>query len=264
MPPHLNRVAAPTMPPHISPVAPPACPPPPQVGKCLQVGGFTPFSATDFPGQLAAVVFVQGCPWACGYCHNPHLQPRLNHSPVAWADVMARLRRRVGLLDAVVFSGGEPTMDPALAEAMREVRELGFAVGLHTAGMYPRRLAEVLPLVDWVGLDIKALATGYDRITATPGSADGVWHSLRAVLASGVACECRTTVHPGLHSAQDILTLAAQLRELGVQRYAVQSFRATGCASATLQATATASPVLDSSQLATLAHGFEHFVWRNG
>jgi anaerobic ribonucleoside-triphosphate reductase activating protein len=260
----MNWVATQPMPHHIDPASTPACPPPPQGSKGLQVGGFTPFSATDYPGQLAAVVFVQGCPWACGYCHNPHLQPRLAHSPLAWTDVMARLRRRVGLLDAVVFSGGEPTMDPALADAMRDVRQLGFAVGLHTAGMYPRRLAEVLPLVDWVGLDIKALATGYDRITATPGSAEGVWHSLRAVLDSGVACECRTTVHPGLHSAQDILALAAQLRELGVPHYAVQSFRATGCASATLQATATASPLLDSSQLATLASGFERFVWRNG
>lgn len=257
----MNPVAAPTVPPHISLVAAPACPPPPQVSKRLQVGGFTPFSATDFPGQLAAVVFVQGCPWACGYCHNPHLQPRLDHSPVPWADVLVRLQRRVGLIDAVVFSGGEPTMDPALAEAMRDVRQLGFAVGLHTAGMYPRRLAEVLPLVDWVGLDIKALAQDYDRITATPGSADGVWRSLQALLASGVACECRTTVHPGLHRAQDILALAAQLRELGVRHYAVQAFRATGCASATL-ATPASTPLLDSSQLATLANGFDSFVWR--
>ncbi len=261
MPPRMNLVAAPTMPPHISLVTPPACPSPTQVGKHLQVGGVTPFSATDFPGQLAAVVFVQGCPWACGYCHNPHLQARLGDSPVAWTDVMARLQRRVGLIDAVVFSGGEPTLDPALAQAMRDVRQLGFAVGLHTAGMYPRRLAEVLPLVDWVGLDIKALATDYDRITATPGSADGVWHSLQALLASGVACECRTTVHPGLHRAPDILALAAQLRELGVRHYAVQAFRATGCASATLT-TSASTPLLDSSQLTMLATGFDSFVWR--
>lgn len=250
-----------TVPPHISLVAAPACPTP-QRGKHLQVGGFTAFSATDFPGQLAAVVFVQGCPWACGYCHNPHLQPRLNHSPVAWTDVAARLRRRVGLLDAVVFSGGEPTMDPALADAIREVRQLGFTVGLHTAGMYTRRLIEVLPLVDWIGLDIKALAPDYDRITATPGSADAVWRSLRAVLDSGVAFECRTTVHPDLHRTQDILTLAAQLSDIGVRHYAVQAFRAVGCASTTLQATTRSDCLLDTSERANVSIGFSRIDWR--
>src|SRR5450759_3498739 len=103
--------------------------------KQLKVGGVTAFSATDYPGKLAAVIFVQGCPWRCGYCHNPHLQTRTRTSPTAWADVLLLLQRRVGLIDAVVFSGGEPTMDPALAEAMREVRALGFGVGLHSAGI---------------------------------------------------------------------------------------------------------------------------------
>ena len=114
----------------------------------LKVGGVTPFSATDYPGKLAAVVFVQGCPWRCGYCHNPHLQPRSGDVLVPWADVLALLRRRVGLVDAVVFSGGEACMDPALKRAMQDVRALGFDVGLHTACIYPQRLTEVLPLVD--------------------------------------------------------------------------------------------------------------------
>lgn len=261
VPPRMNLVATPGTPPHINVVAAPVSPPLQQVCKGLQVGGFTPFSATDFPGQLAAVVFVQGCPWACGYCHNPHLQPRLAHSPVAWTDVLARLQRRVGLLDAVVFSGGEPTMDPALADAMRAVRQLGFAVGLHTAGMYPRRLTEVLPLVDWVGLDIKALPQDYDRITATPGSAQPVWRSLQTLVESGVPFECRTTAHPKLHPASAILALAEQLRDRGVRHYAVQAFRATGCASAELLTHAPV-PLCEDSHLATLASGFDNFVWR--
>ena len=200
------------------------------VPKQLKVGGITAFSATDYPGKLAAVVFVQGCPWRCGFCHNPHLQPRTEHSPLPWAQVLALLRRRVGLIDAVVFSGGEPTMDAALADAMRQVRALGFDVGLHTAGAYPRRLAEVLPLVDWVGLDIKAEPHGYDVVTGIRDSAGPALSSARMVLASGVAHEFRTTVHPALHTEQDILALASRLSQLGVKRYALQKFRAIGCA----------------------------------
>ena len=108
-----------------------------------------PLPTLDWPGKFVAVVFIQGCPWRCGYCHNPHLQLRRAHNPVLWQHVIGLLKRRVGLIDAVVFSGGEATSDPALRTAILNARALGFAIGLHTAGVYPKRLAEVLPLVDW-------------------------------------------------------------------------------------------------------------------
>jgi len=205
----------------------------------LKVGGITPFSATDYPGKLAAVVFVQGCPWRCGYCHNPHLQQRTGSSPVPWSTVLALLKRRVGLVDAVVFSGGEPTIDPGLADAMRSVRALGFRVGLHSAGMYPRRLAEVLPLVDWVGLDVKSSWQGYDAITGIFDSARQARVSAQLVLASGIAHEFRTTVHPALHTEADILLLAQALQAMGVRHYVLQVFRAIGCGDVRLDAVST-------------------------
>ena len=205
----------------------------------LKVGGVTPFSATDYPGKLACVVFVQGCPWRCGYCHNPHLQPRTGPSPLPWSAVLALLKRRVGLIDAVVFSGGEPTIDPGLADAMRAVRSLGFGVGLHSAGMYPRRLAEVLALVDWVGLDVKSSWPGYDAITGISDSARQARDSAQLVLASGIAHEFRTTVHPALHTEADILLLAQALQAMGVRHYVLQVFRATGCGDARLDAVST-------------------------
>jgi pyruvate formate lyase activating enzyme len=202
----------------------------------FQVGGVAKFSATDYPGKLAAVLFVQGCPWRCGYCHNPHLQPRPSQSPLAWPQVLDFLKRRRGLLDAVVFSGGEPTIDPALAEAIAAVRELGFAIGLHSAGIYPRRLAEILPLLDWIGLDIKAPFDHYEKITGAPDSGRQALLCAEAVLASGVAHEFRTTVHASLLSERDILDLARTLAQMGVRNYALQVFRKQGCASDELHA----------------------------
>lgn len=212
----------------------------PNSDRRLKVGGVTPFTATDYPGKLAAVVFVRGCPWRCGYCHNPHLQKRTGAGPLDWEQVVTRLKRRVGLIDAVVFSGGEPTIDPGLEDAMREVRALGFGVGLHTAGAYPRRLAEVLPLLDWVGIDIKAAPQDYDGITRITDSARHAWASAEAVLASGVAHEFRTTVHPSLHTERQILALAQTLSAMGVSNYALQVFRGTGCADASLNLLPTA------------------------
>jgi len=80
----------------------------------IRVGGMTPLTSIDFPGRLAAVLYLQGCPWRCGYCHNPELLPARGQGGVAWAQAEAFLHRRVGLLDAVVFSGGEPTSQAAL------------------------------------------------------------------------------------------------------------------------------------------------------
>jgi len=200
----------------------------------LHVGGLTPLTTTDFPGLLAAVVFCQGCPWQCGYCHNPHLIPREGEGGMSWAQVKAFLLRRQGLLDAVVFSGGEPTLQSGLTQACREARALGFKTGLHTAGPYPARLAEVLPELDWVGMDIKAPFAGYDRITGVPGSGERARESLLRLLDSGVDYEIRTTVHPHLCSAEQVSLLAQELAGLGVRRYVLQEFRAQGCADSAL------------------------------
>ena len=92
----------------------------------LKIAAITPYTSIDYPGYFSAVAFIQGCPWRCRYCHNPHMQPRefppqYLHS--SWEELIALLKRRQGLLDAVVFSGGEPTLDPALADAMMRLMD---------------------------------------------------------------------------------------------------------------------------------------------
>jgi len=195
----------------------------------LRVGGLTPLSTTDWPGKLAAVVFCQGCPWRCGYCHNPDLIPPRGEHETPWEDVIAFLRRRQGLLDGVVFSGGEPTLQRGLAAAMREVRALVFKIGLHSGGAYPDKLAAVLPLVDWVGLDIKAPFDAYARITGAEGSGKHARKSLEHVLAAGVEHEIRTTVHPALLADDEVVEIAHDLSGRGVKRYVIQAFRSQGC-----------------------------------
>lgn len=191
----------------------------------LRVGGLTPLTSIDFPGRLAAVVFCQGCPWRCVYCHNPHLIPADVPPAMAWKEVLAFLERRRGLLDGVVFSGGEPTLQAALPRAMREVRGMGFQVALHTAGMYPERLAAVLPMVDWVGLDIKAPAPLHDRIVGAPGGHDRVMASLDLLLASGVDHQCRTTWSSELYGQDELAALVDGLARQGVRDWSRQPLR---------------------------------------
>jgi len=227
----------------------------------LRVGGFTPLSTTDWPGMLAAVVFCQGCPWRCGYCHNPGLIPARGEHEILWEEVMTFLHRRRGLLDGVVFSGGEPTLQAGLPDAMREVRALGFRIGLHTGGMLAKRLDAVLPLVDWVGLDVKAPFSDYPRITGVAGSGAHALAGLQQVLASGVDHEIRTTVHPALLDDVTVADMAGDLAARGVRHYVIQAFRSQGCADGSLCQSATRErPLQELGEM--LAGSFERFSVR--
>jgi pyruvate-formate lyase-activating enzyme len=124
-----------------------------------------------------------------------------------------------------------------MPQAMAEVRALGFRVGLHSAGIYPQRLRALLPLVDWVGLDIKApLASdaGHSRVTGVRAGAAAVRRSLAALVqhsrASGLAFECRTTAHPALLDERALLALADDLIAAGVTHWLLQIFRSQGVA----------------------------------
>jgi pyruvate formate lyase activating enzyme len=199
--------------------------PPTSARRELRVGGLTPLTTVDYPGELAAVVFCQGCPWRCRYCHNGHLLPPRAAELIPWAQVRAFLEARRGLLDAVVFSGGEPTLQPALGAAMTQARALGFKVGLHSSGAYPARIEALLPLLDWVGLDIKALPEHYPAITGVPGSGERAWASLRLLLAAGVPLQVRTTLMPGQDGPAQLATLPERLAALGVREHRIQSCR---------------------------------------
>jgi pyruvate formate lyase activating enzyme len=170
--------------------------------EALAIAGLAPLSTCDWPGRLVATVFLQGCPWDCLYCHNPDLIDPRRPGSVPWADVRALLDRRRGLLDGVVFSGGEPTRQD-LGGAIREAKAMGFLVGLHTMGAYPRRLGELLALVDWVGFDVKALPGAVEAVARTPGSSRRMVASLDLLIASGTPHQVRTTWGPGVMPRED-------------------------------------------------------------
>ena len=218
------------------------------MAKPLRIGGLTPLSSVDYPDHLSAVLFCQGCPWRCRYCHNPHLLPAHGRGEIEWRDALDFLERRRGLLDAVVFSGGEPTLHPGLADAMLAVKQMGFRVGLHTAGIYPRRLQSVLSLVDWIGLDVKAPFAAYESVTGRCDSGAAAYASLRLVLASGVDHEIRTTVDPALLPAPALRALIGEIAASGVRRCVLQECRGGICAS---------SCYLDAGFLAALSGHFD-------
>lgn len=226
----------------------------------IEIGGLTPFTTIDYPDQLSAVLFCVGCPWRCGYCHNPHLQP-FSRGCVPWASVLEFLEKRKGLLDAVVFSGGEPSLQLKLPIAMKQVRQMGFKIGLHTAGINPHALKRVLPLIDWIGMDIKAPFEDYAMITKTAHSGERARECARLVIDSGTDYEFRTTVHPNLLSPLAIDRLTEQISLMGAKRFVLQKFRPDGCKNDELNH----SPLdilWEKEFLAQIQARFEHFLVR--
>ncbi|ARB46416.1 anaerobic ribonucleoside-triphosphate reductase activating protein [Alloalcanivorax xenomutans] len=201
----------------------------------LPVAGLTPLTTLDYPGRLACVVFLQGCPLRCGYCHNPHMIPPRRGQVREWLEVESFLETRRGLLEAVVFSGGEPTRHPHLLPAIQRARERGFGIGLHTAGSYPRRLSTLIPDLDWVGLDVKGDAAQIDRITGRGRQWRQLCDSLDQLLAADLALECRTTVHWLDFDEAAVERLARWLAAKGVRHYALQWARPQQCLSPSYQ-----------------------------
>ena len=228
----------------------------------LPLGGITPFTTIDFPGRLAAVLYTQGCAWRCRYCHNSHLWSFHSDSIIPFRKVLHFLENRKGLLDGVVFCGGEPTAHESLLAAIQTVKEMGFQVALHTTGMYPDRLREVLKSCDWVGMDIKAPFRSYQKITQTEQSGTRPLESVDVVLESGVEHEFRTTVHPALLSKEDVLEIARELRNRGAKHFALQAFQPKGCPDETLKNTVFLTELISDDLKNKLSSMFEAFQIR--
>ncbi|MDR0580706.1 MAG: anaerobic ribonucleoside-triphosphate reductase activating protein [Holosporaceae bacterium] len=190
----------------------------------MLVGGVTGLTTLDYPGSLSAVIFFRGCPWRCSYCHNKHLQVASSSESLLWEDVLHLLKTRVGFVEAVVFSGGEPLQQAHLPAAIEDVKRLGFRIGLHTSGAFPERLALVLPLVDWVGFDVKHEFDNYYDVTGVPESGFLAQRSLNMLISSGVRYEVRMTVCESLDSLS-IVNVFKGIAAQGVKTVALQKCR---------------------------------------
>lgn len=190
----------------------------------LLVGGVVSLTTVDYPGHLASVVFLQGCPWRCAYCHNQHLQSILPAESLPWEDILQLLKTRKGFIEAVVFSGGEPLMQESLGDAISDVKSLGFKVGLHTSGSFPERLAKIVCSLDWVGLDIKTTFKEYAQVINVPDQGELAKRSLEILIASNIDFEVRMTLYESI-STSSIVEALKEISEMGVKQVVLQKCR---------------------------------------
>jgi len=192
----------------------------------VKIGGFQPLTLSDYPGQVAAIVFAQGCNFRCPFCHNAALLATEVPSGT-WldqSDILVALQSRRSLLNAVVLSGGEPTLQDNLMESMDRVKRMGLKVKLDTNGSRPAVLRDLLnqDLLDCVAMDIKAPLHKYPVLTGVNVSTARIQESIALLLDSGLPCQFRTTFVPGLLVQEDLEEIRSYLPSQA--RYNVQSF----------------------------------------
>lgn len=192
----------------------------------MRIGGYEPCSLCDYPGRVAAVVFTQGCNFRCPFCHNAQLLPLEAPAErlLSPDTVLERLRRAGRRLDAVVVSGGEPTLQEDLPELLAELRGLGLEVKLDTNGSDPGMLARLLQdrLVDFVAMDLKAPWEKYDLLTGVATPTEVLRESVALLGQSAIAHQFRTTFVTELLSEDDLQTIRGQVP--GGSEHRVQPF----------------------------------------
>ena len=190
----------------------------------LQIGGLVSFTTIDYPGKLAAVLFMKGCPLNCEYCSNSHLIA-IEAGEYDPDKVFNWIKQRVGKLEAIVFSGGEALMQrDTTVDYMKRVKDLGFKIGLHTNGFYPDLLKRVADVADWIGLDFKATQARYKDLTGIDVAYDRMIDSLKFWIGTGRGLEVRTTCDPRFISKDDLREIAKIASGMGARNFAVQKY----------------------------------------
>ena len=189
----------------------------------MKIGGFQKFSLLDYPGELSAIVFTQGCNFRCPYCHNPELvRPEL-YSPLLNTEKVLRfLYRRRKKLSAVVVTGGEPTLQEDLVPFLKILKAMRYKIKLDTNGAHPDVLAQVLyaGAADYIAMDIKAPLPLYKKLTRSNVRKEDIVRSMELIRLSGLDYEFRTTVAPEILFGDDLFDIH-QLLNQG-DRYYIQ------------------------------------------
>lgn len=191
----------------------------------MKLHGLQKMTLLDFPGHVACTVFLGGCDFRCPFCHNYELADGSAKPILDEEELLSFLEKRHGLLDGVVFSGGEPCLHEGLLPLLQKVRALGFATKLDTNGCHPALLGSILQegLVDYVAMDIKNSPEKYP-LTCGVAAVDleKIERSIALLMEQTPDYEFRTTVVRELHEAKDFERIGPMIQ--GAKRYFLQSF----------------------------------------
>jgi pyruvate formate lyase activating enzyme len=194
----------------------------------MKLAGLQKTTLVDFPETVACTVFTQGCSFRCPYCHNPELVlPEMFGRLIPYENFIDFLMSRLGKLEGVCITGGEPLLQPDIEQFISHIKALGFKVKLDTNGFYPEKLESIIKSgdIDYIAMDIKAPFEKYSNVAQVKSEKLKVksMESIDLIMQSGIDYEFRTTVAKPLLSAADIEKIAQMIK--GAKRYVLQNYQ---------------------------------------
>jgi pyruvate formate lyase activating enzyme len=190
----------------------------------MYIGGFQKISLLDYPERICSIIFTVGCNFRCVYCYNrPLVLPEFYPKSLSFSEIKDYLKKRKGKIDAVVFTGGEPTIQPDLIERMLELKQLGFLIKLDTNGAMPEVINKCIKngAVDYIAMDVKAPLNKYKFVTGVEVDVNKILTSIK-IIKGFYSYEFRTTLFPGLKK-EAFEALFPLLK--GAKRYFLQECR---------------------------------------
>ena len=192
----------------------------------MEFQGINKLSLLDYPGKVAAILYIDKCNFRCEYCHNWNTLIAANdNEDLIFNDILSFLKKRVGILDGVVISGGEPTLMPNLEEKIREIKELGYSIKLDTNGTHPEVIKDLVSkgLIDYIAMDIKSSLDDYHRFCNNDSLIEKVKESIELLKSGIVDYEFRMTLIDEYHSLEVINKVKDTLK--GSKRLYLQQFK---------------------------------------
>ncbi len=194
----------------------------------INIGGLQKLTLIDYPGHIAATVFLIGCNFRCPFCYNPELvlpKKIKKHPVISEKEFFDFLKERQGLLEGVVLCGGEPCISDSLPQFCKKIKSLGYLVKLDTNGSRPKMLKKLFSahLVDYVAMDIKSPKEKYNKAAGVKVNFGDIKKSVEILKNSAVEYEFRTTVVPGIHTKEDIIQIAREISP--AKKYFLQNFQ---------------------------------------
>ena len=192
----------------------------------MLIGGFQKESLIDYPGKICAIIFTVGCNFRCSYCHNSELvipEKIKNIGLYSEEQIFNYLKKRIGIIDALEITGGEPTLQKDLDTFMKKVKSLGLLIKLDTNGTNPEVIKRLIneKLVDYIAMDVKAPLKRYDEITRVSVDIKKIEESIRIIINSDLDYEFRTTAIPYLKE-EDFIEIGKLIQ--GAKNYYIQQF----------------------------------------
>ncbi|NOZ80829.1 MAG: anaerobic ribonucleoside-triphosphate reductase activating protein [DPANN group archaeon] len=190
------------------------------------IKGIQKTTLVDYPGKVAATIFIAGCNMRCGFCHNRDLV--VDHSgiaPIPVDEVLSFLASRKDRLDGVCITGGEPTLWPGLPDLCRRIKALGLSLKLDTNGTNPSIVKKLIDegLLDYIAMDIKAGPDHYSLVSGVHVPLDRIRESITLLMTSGVDYEFRTTIIPDVHDRKEMESIRELIK--GCRHYALQQYK---------------------------------------